>query len=77
MINTKEKVKLSKEQLKSDIGNGFTRPEIAKKYNLSVGQIKKALEMTGLDKMRASSVKFEIVDDICETNSEIVYGDRN
>lgn len=58
-----EKVTLTISGLKADIENGLTRPEIATKYNLPVGQINKAMKQAGLDSMKARRIKFELIDD--------------
>lgn len=58
-----EKVKLSKKGLAQDIENGLTRKEIADKYGLVQGQIKKAIEMAGLKGVKAKTVKFEFIED--------------
>ena len=57
------KVKLSEKMLVASINSGMTRPQIAEKVGLSVGQLNQALKMKGLEKMRAKTVKFEFVDD--------------
>ena len=41
----------------------MTRPEIAKKYGLSVGALNKALKQKGLDTLRSKKVTWEWVDD--------------
>jgi DNA-binding transcriptional regulator LsrR (DeoR family) len=58
-----EKIKIVKSQIKSEIENGMTRKELSEKYNLSTSNINKALKQLGLDKMRATTVKFEVEDD--------------
>lgn len=56
--------KLSISELKDDLlKRGLTRKEIAKKYDLPIGQIIQALEQTGLSKIRPKKIMFEIVDD--------------
>ena len=58
-----ERVKLSKRNLEQDFENGLTRPMIAEKYGISVGQVRKALTKLGINNVRANVVKFEIVED--------------
>jgi len=57
------KVQLKKSQLIFDIESGMTRVELAEKYNISAGQIKKALSMMGISDMKAKQIKFEIVEE--------------
>lgn len=64
LTNKKEVIKLSKKMLTEDKNGGLTNPEIAKKYNLPVTQVTKALKMVGLYKVKARTRnKFEIVED--------------
>ena len=56
-------VSLSKKLIKADIQAGLKREVIAEKYGVSRGTITKALKVMGLNKTRAASVPFIIVDD--------------
>lgn len=62
------KVQLKKSQIIADIENGMTRVELANKYGISAGQIKKALTAMGIADMKAKQVKFEIVDEEDESS---------
>lgn len=56
-------VRLTTSGLKRDIEAGMTRKDLSSKYGISVGQINKALKAAGLSNMRASIVKFALVDE--------------
>lgn len=73
----KERIPLTKKGLKADLDAGLTRPEIAKKYDLSVGMIKKALKDCGLDKQRAANKGYIIVPDDDEPAIEAHETDQN
>lgn len=65
-VFAKEKtvVKLTKTGLIKDKENGLTNKEMAKKYNLSVASLSKALKITGLSNIRAKTKStFEIVEE--------------
>jgi transposase len=58
-----EVVKLTKKNLVANLKSGLTRKDLAEKYNLSTGSINKAMKQMGIEGMRASIVKFVIVED--------------
>lgn len=69
MENTTKKpapvpVELSKKGLIADVMAGMKREDMAKKYGLSRGAITKAMKAAGLNKTRAASVPFRIIDDV-------------
>ena len=72
-----EKVKISPKVVKSQIENeGMTRKQLAEFYGISVAQMTKFMEATGMSKLRARQANgFEIViednDDIDTANAEI------
>lgn len=60
----REKVRLTKRDVTTDIKeHGLTRKELAEKYGLPVTQMNKALKFMGLDKVKASKIMFEIVEE--------------
>jgi hypothetical protein len=61
-----DKVELTASSLKKDIEDGLTRPEIANKYQLSVGSIKSAMQQCGLTSMKARRPKFTLVNDLTD-----------
>lgn len=64
LTTTSKVVKLTKSGLLADKNSGLTNPEMAKKYNLAVTQITKALKMAGIVNIKAKAkAKFEIVED--------------
>lgn len=64
-----ERIKLTVSGLKQDLANGFTRPQLSEKYNLPITQINKAMKQAGLKGARAQSVRFELVDDTIQEQS--------
>lgn len=63
-----EKIKINPKVVRKQIEEeGMTRVELAQHYNISGAQIKKFLEMTNMDKLRAKQgLQFEIESDDCE-----------
>ena len=66
-----EKIKINPKVVRKQIEEeGMTRVELAQHYGISGAQIKKFLEMTNMDKLRAKQgLQFEIESDECETES--------
>ena len=58
-----QKFKLSVSAVLADFENGLTRPEVAKKYGLSVGALNKALKEKNLNTIRAKQKTWEWVDE--------------
>lgn len=56
-------VRLTKSGLLKDKEAGLTNPEMAKKYNLTIASITKALKMAGVVKRAKQKATFEIVPD--------------
>lgn len=69
-MTLESKVKLSKKGLIADLEAGLTRPQIAEKYDLSEGMIKKALKDCGLEKKRAVVKGYILVDDDDEVETK-------
>ena len=66
-----EKIKINPKVVRKQIEEeGMTRVELAQHYNINRAQIKKFLEMTNMDKLRAKQgLQFEIESDEYETES--------
>ena len=66
-----EKIKINPKVVRKQIEEeGMTRVELAQHYNISGAQIKKFLEMTNMDKLRAKQgLQFEIESDEYETEN--------
>jgi len=63
-----ERVKLTITGLTNDVTvAGLSRKEIATKYGISQGQIKKAMDRAGLKNIRVKMDKFELIDDTIPT----------
>lgn len=54
------KVKLTVSGLRADIEAGYTRPQLAQKYGIVVGQMTKAIAQAGLKGVKAKHITFEL-----------------
>ena len=71
--NRVEKVTLSKRQLMLDkVELGLSNEQQAAKYGISVGQIKLAQKMAGLDGLRPKKVDFILEDDFTENDASLL-----
>lgn len=70
-----EKIKLTRSGLTADVNSGMRRQEMAEKYGLPVGQIKKACDMAGLKNIKPKSDKFIFEDDTIQPTSYEVRED--
>lgn len=57
------KIKITKSQVENDILNGFTRKELAEKYDVPQTQITALINALGLKGVRAKKFMFEIVEE--------------
>lgn len=65
------KIKITKSQVENDILNGFTRKDLAEKYDVPQTQITALINALGLKGVRARKFMFEIVEeDELVTNEE-------
>lgn len=60
---SKIKIKITKSQVENDILNGFTRKELAEKYDVPQTQITALINALGLKGVRARKFMFEIVEE--------------
>lgn len=58
-----KKIKITKSQVENDILNGFTRKELAEKYDVPQTQITALINALGLKGVRARKFMFEIVEE--------------
>lgn len=54
------KVKLTVSGLRADIEAGYTRPQLANKYGIVIGQMTKAIAQAGLKGVKAKHITFEL-----------------
>lgn len=65
-----ERIPLTKSSLRQNLDAGKNRKQMSEQYGISVQQVGLALKAAGMDKVRPSTRKFELIDDEKEVTVE-------